>query len=327
MSRRDQELSEKYQKDKRFEKVITSLNNLLSVSQNELIEELEETYPTLHILGAPRSGTTLVSQLISTYLPVGHINNLIAAFWKAPIYGIELSKKLIGSKYTSNFQSDFGRTTGIDEPHEFGYFWNYHLNYDGLEQKIQNHEKNINWKQLSSLLKNMTYSYERPIVFKSFLAGFHAEQLYRQLNKTCFIYIKRNLVDNVLSILKLREKLNGDKTIWGSIKPRQYEQLKSLSVYEQIVGQILCLEHEYLMQLEKVPENNKIIISYKSICENPDDFLQTIQTRFLNTQSERIPTLPNLSVKSKKVSSEVKKEILQARNTILKLFPDLKIIK
>jgi hypothetical protein len=327
MDRQDQKLSKKYQKDERFEKVIISLNNQLSESQHELIEDLEEAYPTLHILGAPRSGTTLVSQLIPSYLPVAHINNLVAAFWKAPIYGIELSKKLIGTDYLSSFQSDYGRTTGVNEPHEFGYFWNYHLNYESLEQKPQNHEKNIDWNQISTLLKNMTYSYERPIIFKSFLAGFHADKLYKQLPKSSFIYIKRNLVDNALSILKLREKLNGDINIWGSIKPKQYEKLKNLTVYEQVVGQILCLEHEYLIQLDNIPPENKIITSYESICKNPGFFLHLVKRKVLTGQNIKIENLPSFKIGLREVSSDFKIQILQAKNTILELFPNLKIIK
>ncbi len=323
MDRQDQKLTKEYQKNKRFEKVITSLNNNLSESQYELIEDIEESYPSIHILGAPRSGTTLVSQLIPSYLPIGHINNLIAAFWKAPIYGIELSKKLVGLNYTSNFQSDFGRTMGINEPHEFGYFWNYYLKYQSLEQKDQSHEKNINWEELSTLLKNMAYSYERPIVFKSFLAGFHAIKLHECLQKTCFIYIKRDLVDNVLSILRLREKLNGDVNIWGSIKPKQYDQLKSLTVYEQIVGQILCLEHEYLTQLEKIPERNQLVYKYEDLCDNPILFLNLVKNKFLINEENKLNSITPFSIR-KHANSKDKDEILRAQETILVLLPSLK---
>lgn len=325
--RKDQKLSQKYRKNQRFEEVITSLNDQLAKSQNQILDDVHEDFPTVHILGAPRSGTTLVSQLIPSFLPFGHINNLIAAFWKAPVYGVELSNKLLGNNYKSNFQSDFGRTSGINEPHEFGYFWNYHLKYEQLQQKAQEHEKNVDWHRLSVLLKNITHSYQRPVVFKSFLAGFHSHKLYSQLNKTGFIYLKRDLVDNTLSILKLRKELNGDPAIWGSIKPRQYEVLKNLTVYEQIVGQILCLEHEYMTQLENIPNKNKIIASYEEICANPSSFLKRISRSFLQNEDGEIEGLPNLEVKAKTVSPDVERKILNAKTKILKLFPGLKLLK
>ncbi|MGM0634777.1 MAG: sulfotransferase [Bacteroidota bacterium] len=323
--REDQKLSDQYKKNQRFEKVITSLNQQLEKSQPDLLENLEEIYPTIHILGAPRSGTTLVSQLVPSYLEVAHINNFIAAFWKAPLYGIELSKKLIGETYKSSFSSDFGRTNNINEPHEFGYFWNYHLKYDGLYQKPETHEKEIDWNQLALLLKNMTAAFGKPIIFKSFLLGFHAKAFYNKLPKSKFIYIKRNLVDNVLSILKLRKQLNGDIDTWGSIKPIQYEQLKELNVYEQVVGQIVCLEHEYLNQLESISESNKLIYSYESLCERPNSFLETINFKLLDKEIQLNDIAP-FEVHKRKIDIDEEQKILNASEKIKKLFPNLKSI-
>ena len=34
--------------------------------------------PLVYIVGVPRSGTTLLAQILCSYLPVGYINNLIA---------------------------------------------------------------------------------------------------------------------------------------------------------------------------------------------------------------------------------------------------------
>lgn len=324
--REDQKLSEQYKKNQRFEKVITSLNQQLEKSQHELLENLEEKHATIHILGTPRSGTTLVSQLIPSYLEVAHINNFIAAFWKAPIYGIELSKKLIGEAYKSSFSSDFGRTNNINEPHEFGYFWNYHLKYDGLYQKPETHEKEIDWNQFALLLKNMTAAFGKPIIFKSFLLGFHAKGLYNKLPKSKFIYIKRNLVDNVLSILKLRKQLNGDIHTWGSIKPIQYEQLKELDVYEQVVGQIMCLEHEYLNQLESIPESNKLIYSYESLCKRPNTFLETVNFQLLGKEIKLNEITP-FEVHKRKIDTAEEQRILKALETIKQLFPNLKSIE
>ena len=323
--RKDQQLSKKYKKNQHFENVQNSMNEQLSIAQNDILNtEIEENFSTIHILGAPRSGTTLISQLIPSFLPVGYINNLIASFWKAPIYGIELSKKLIKEDYKSSFKSDYGRTNGIKEPHEFGYFWNYHLKYDSLAQKEKKHEKNINWTHLALLMNNMTASFEKPIVFKSFLLGFHAAELQKYLTKTKFIYIKRNLVDNVLSIIKLRKTLNGDINAWGSIKPKQYAFLKDLNIYEQIVGQILCLEHEYLQQLKNIPQSNKMIVSYEQICQDPEMFLNTINQKFLKGNAKGdFQNIPNFKTKKNDINTHEYDKIITAKTKILKQFPEL----
>jgi hypothetical protein len=273
----EQKLTKEFSKNPGFEIYLSMLNNALYKEEQVLYKNYSEKYPVIHIIGAPRSGTTLITQILSSYLNIGYINNLIAAFWKAPLFGIELSKKLLGTQYISDFSSTFGRTKNIYEPHEFGYFWNYHLAYNDFQQKGAEHEKDIDWEKLKLTLINMTYAFEKPVLFKSFLAGFHATHFYKILPKTCFIYIRRNFINNAVSIYNLRKKMLGDVNLWASIKPRQYNDLKNENVYSQITGQVLFLEHEYLLQLKNIPDDNKIIIGYEEVCKNPEAFLHAVK--------------------------------------------------
>lgn len=327
--RLDQKLAVAFKKNENFEEILYSLNNCLAVEERKLLQDGIDYFPTLHILGAPRAGTTLVSQLVLSYLPVGYINNLIAAFWKAPIYGIELSNKLLGNNYESEFKSTFGRTDNINEPHEFGYFWNYHLKYNDLEQKGKAHEAQINWSRLSKLLNNMTYHFGQPIIFKSFLFGFHALAAFKAMPKVCFIYIKRDFLSNAFSILKLRKELNGDIKEWGSIRPRQYNQLKRLSVYEQIAGQILCMEHEYLTQLRELPAENKLFFRYEDICENPNEFIEEVYDLLINHYNadnmtiKKIPSFKAVLVEENKYPKDEIMKFLKARERISEIFPEL----
>ena len=275
--RTEQQVTDAFSKNQEFENYLSLLNNSLFPAEQHLYKNYPEKYPTIHVIGAPRSGTTLVTQILSSFLSIGYINNLIAAFWKAPLVGIQLSKKLLGTDYISDFSSLFGRTKNIYEPHEFGYFWNAHLAYNDFQQKGSDHEKNIDWEKLRLILINITYAFEKPVLFKSFLAGFHAAHLYEVLPKTCFIYIRRNFINNALSIYNLRKKMLGDVNLWASIKPKQYNELKNENIYNQITGQVLYLEQEYLEQLKNVPADNKIIVNYEEVCKNPKEFLQSVK--------------------------------------------------
>ncbi|MEP7141330.1 MAG: sulfotransferase [Ferruginibacter sp.] len=273
----EQPLTKEFAKDMEFESYLSLLNTTLYEVEQSLYKDLEEEYPTIHIIGAARSGTTLLTQLISTHLKVGYINNLIAAFWKAPLFGMQLSKRLLGQGYQSSFTSFFGRTTSVYEPHEFTYFWNYHLGYPDLQQKTAEHEKSINWEMLKKVLLNMTYMIERPLLFKSVLLGFHSHRLFEALPKTCYIYIKRNYIDNAISLLKYREKMLGSVNSWVSLKPRQYHWLKDEDIYTQVVGQILFLEYEYLDQLKNIPDTNKLFVKYDQVCNEPEKVLMNVR--------------------------------------------------
>lgn len=308
--REEQQLTEAFAKSKEFEQYLSLMNNTLWQAQESLLTDLPEVYPTVHIVGAPRSGTTLVSQMLSSFLDVGYINNLIAAFWKAPLFGIQLSKKLLGTDYHSDFSSVYGRTSGILEPHEFGYFWNYNLKYPDFQQRTEQ-QLDIDWKQLSGLLKNMTDAFGKPILFKSFLLGFHATQMYHQLPKTCYIYVKRDFLENAFSILKLRQNMLGDDTKWASIRPKQYEWLQHENKFVQIAGQILFLEHEYLTELAHVPDTNVMYWSYRDVCDNPNVFVSKTQ-EMLNRQGASVQLLSQRDITFSASARPIPKDIEQA---------------
>ncbi len=315
----DNQLTENFAKNTNFEKYISELNNSLYEVQDDFIENLPEKYPTLHILGAPRSGTTLLMQMISSFLEVGYINNLTAAFWKAPLFGIQLSLKLLGMKYQSDFTSSYGRTNNIYEPHEFGYFWNYHLKYPDFIQKSQLHEDCIDWQQLSKILINMSYAFKAPLVFKSFLLGFHASKMSKYLPKSCYVYIKRDFLENAFSILGLRKTLLGDVEKWASIRPKQFEWLKKENKYIQIAGQILFLEHEYLTQLKNIPAENVLFLNYNEVCTDPIGVLSRVQTQLFNKSGDiSINSLNNISFKTK-IKNYPKEDVRNFENAYQRL--------
>ena len=253
-----------------------SLNENLQKVQQQLYNTITEDQTSIHIIGAPRSGTTLLSQLLLSYTQVGYINNLIAAFWNAPLYGIHLSKKLLPKPYISSFTSEFGATNTIEEPHEFSYFWKKHLDYPDFLQRSYDPYHTIDWSTLKNILYQMTFAYQKPILYKSFQFGFHAKAAVQQMPKTIFFHIKRDVFQNAYSILKLREKRHKDISIWASIKPHQYSLLKNENPYRQVVGQVMFLNHEYKKQLDGIPEKNKHVISYSDLCASPEKVLSQL---------------------------------------------------
>ena len=171
--RHDPELTGEFAKDSAGEEFLEKLNALLAPQADADYLDLDEAYPTLHVIGAPRSGTTLLHQTLASGLEIGYVNNLIAAFWRAPAYGIRLSRKLGIERLESSFESSFGRTSGIGEPHEFGYFWNDHLRYPDLSERPAGHEKTIDWAYLRRVIVNMAYESGGPMMFKPMLLIWH----------------------------------------------------------------------------------------------------------------------------------------------------------
>ena len=102
-----QSLAAPFRKDAGEEFFLDDLNQRLAAAHDQELVERPELFPTLHVVGPPRSGTTLLMQLLAAHLEVGYINNLIAAFWRAPLYGIRLSKKLCPRPADTRFVSSY----------------------------------------------------------------------------------------------------------------------------------------------------------------------------------------------------------------------------
>lgn len=277
--RKDQEFIDKYKKDASFEAVLQSLNTHLSAPEQELYQNYPEVYSCIHVVGAPRSGTTLLNQLISSCLDVGYVNNFIATFYKAPVHGITLSKKLLGTHYPSNFSSEFGKTNTIYEPHEFGYFWSDLLKYPEIAQMPPEHEQTIDWEKLRLTLLNMCQAFGASMVFKSLYLGWHMQKVVQLLPKTLFIFIERDELDNAFSLLRIRKKYFASTEKWASIKPLGYESLLQKSPHEQVLGQVRMLNASYLQQLALLPEANCLRIRYQDLCNNPGAILKKVMNK------------------------------------------------
>ena len=269
MKRREPELAGEFKKDPTYEDFLFRLNETLGPQQEREYEDRPEHHPTLHVIGAPRSGTTLALQLICAHLDVGFINNLIAAFWRAPVYGIRLSRRLIPPNAEISYRSAYGRTQRIHEPHEFGYFWSRLLRYDTMEQKAPAHDDEIDWENVRRVVTNMTHAMEAPIVFKSPLVGWHIARMHETMPRSCFVVIRRDPLQNALSMLRLRRQYYGSEEEWGNMKPRQFDQLRDAPLWRQIVGQLYHLERAVDEQVDRIDGHNVLRLTYEELCIDP----------------------------------------------------------
>ncbi len=278
LARHDYALSDEYRKDPLDEHFLRHLNDIIAPHEESLLEDIGEPYPTIHVVGAPRSGTTLLTQLISRHLDVGCINNLIAAFYRAPIHGIRLSKKLLGDRRPQSLESTYGRTQNLTDPHEFGYFWAQILNYQEQAEPSDPAASPIDWNRLRLILTNMTAAQNGALVFKSFVTGFYARQLHQVLPKTILVHVRRNTEDNAHSILRMRREYSGSVDNWVGVKPNAFTWLRTQPPPVQAVGQVLYVEAALRAALSLIDQKNVVDVEYESLCMSPLVALERVLT-------------------------------------------------
>jgi len=268
-----------YRKESEEENYLLNMNQALQSIEMLLYRNYPIEHPFLFVFGLPRSGTTLITQLIAHTFDIGYINNLIARFWLAPVHGIKLSKNIIGDQKQITFRSDYARTFHISDIHEFGYFWRYWLKKETLQDItcVREMEKNIDWAGLKKVLANIQHEFNKPMVFKNIFGSYHIQKLNEVIERVLFIYIKRDLCDVAVSILDARKKYYPDLNTWWSSIPIEYEQLKNLNYLEQIAGQVYFLTVLYERQIESLKDENYVLIDYEELCKNPRSIIMKIK--------------------------------------------------
>jgi hypothetical protein len=275
--RRDPAFQPPFSKDPAGEDLLERLNAALAPVEEPGYLELEEEYPTLHIVGVPRSGTTLLYQVVAAGLEVGYVDNLVAAFWRAPVLGLRLARKLETGRLDPSYDSAFGRTRGVGEPHEFGYFWNHHLRYPGLSALPAGHEEEIDWARLRTVLVNMAHWNGGPMAFKPMLLTWHLERMLREMPLTCFVWIRRDLHETALSLLEMRKSLFGSYEGWASLRPHGEDWLADEPPWRQVAGQVVALERTIEHATASLGSTDVLQVEYEELCARPGDVLERIR--------------------------------------------------
>ena len=178
-------------KDPLEEEFIKDLNSSLAGLEDKLSRGVGSALPNIYIFGLPRSGTTVLYQLLAQLLDVAWPTNLMARFWDRPLVGMQLSKTLKLFNEPSETESTFGVTAGASAPHEFGYFWMKWLNYSDNTLKGEEHEETIDWNGLKKKLASITTVAGKPMLYKNILPSFHLKKMVESQPNSVFIYCNR----------------------------------------------------------------------------------------------------------------------------------------
>ena len=285
---RNQKRTLQYRKSHAIERRLLKMNTALLRLESE--PECDIDYPTVFVFGLPRSGTTLLYQLIAQCLDLGYVNNLIARFWLRPDYGITLSKAVLGPLQEANYQSDFGNTKGPHGPHEFGYFWNHWLQIKCVADLVKYDccDSRIDWSGLKHAIQCMQATFESGIVLKSMYAPNHMRAFSETFTMPLFVYVERDLFDVALSLLSARRAYYGRTDTWWSSYPPNYHELKKCPFDQQIAGQVHSLKNTYERMMKLVPSDVIVRVDYKRICEDPGGVVEHIRKRLQKVHGVKV---------------------------------------
>jgi len=270
-----------YAKDPSGERFLEELNEYLAPRELELYEEREIEHALVFVLGLPRSGTTLLSQLLAYCLDAGYVNNFAARFWRAPVHGIRLARLIAAGAEPPSFESDYARTKSLLDIHEWGYFWRHWLEKHSFDDVVQAREREdeLDWAGLRLALANVQHEFGKPFVAKNMLGAYHLPRLRRELGPVLYVLIERDELDAAVSILDARRKYYDDPRAWWSYIPPEYPRLKDLDEWEQVAGQVHYLARFYQRALAEVGDDAVVRVTYERLAKEPRTVLAEVAGR------------------------------------------------
>lgn len=292
--------------------MIKLLNTLLDEENKRLsLEYKDESYPIYFIVAPPRGASSLLQQILISNLDVGYISNYLAKFYKSPVFGLELEKDILDKGYKSSFLSTYGNTTGINEPHEWGWFWKDMLSLDG-----DGYYSDLNdFTHLKHNLLAITNTKKKPLIIDNVYAMANLVKLKKNLNNIKIINLTRDLYFVCNSIINARlSRYNNINCFYGHPPENISEILKIKNPIEQIVCQVKSIQNETDFIMDNFDNKDVLNIDYEdiytdshSVVEKFNDFV--LQDGITLQFKER--HLPDLEYRNDKslIKSEYKDEL------------------
>lgn len=249
--------------------------------------------PVVLIVGAPRSGTTLVYQTLARYLDVSYVTNLMSMFPRAPISGSRLFRWL-PARRSSDFQNFYGQTAGLDGPNDGFSIWNKWLGNDRYVPctDLSDAEK----AQMRQFFAEWSGSFGKPFLNKNNRNTGCLDLLSRVLPQSYFIVVRRNPLLVAQSLITAREQVQGDKSVgWGLHSHSSDVSADPLQYVDDVCDQILEIERQLDDQIKDIPKDRLVEITYEGFCEDP-----TSAIRWIGQQ------IPGVQVKMEQMTNELR---------------------
>lgn len=287
----------KFQRNQLLESYLQEVNQDLLNTEKILLEKPYEPYPVVLVMGALRSGTTLMTQWLANTKEFAYPTNLLSRFYEAPVIGAKIQRLLLDPKYAFrdeiidfsqevNYHSQNGKTSGALAPNEFWYFWRRFFPYKSLDIEYLPDDELMKVVDKDTFVKELmgiSNVFEKPFAMKGMIANYNIGFLDKILDKVVFISIKRDPYTNIASILEARKRQLGDEKKWYSFRIPEMKQLLEFDdPVMQAAGQAYYINQALDKSLASVSEERKLEIQYEDFCADPESYYYILRDKLLS---------------------------------------------
>lgn len=263
---------------------------------NRLLEPLEgmgdtaQSRSPILIIGPPRSGTTLLYQLLVQQFEVAYLSNAHHAFFGAPAVLERLVPRRL-RRPPDDQGSRFGVTHGWWAPSEAANFWYrfFPLKPHAVEPADLEAERG---RTLRRAIAALSRAAQAPMISKNVVCSVRVEAIAAFVPEMRFVVMYRDHLEVATSILAARKNAQGTYTNWWSVEPANIDELKQLPPERQVVEQVRAVE-QAIDRARKVLSGERFIdVDYAELIADPRSVLDHLAGRLGLTPRPGAPPLP-----------------------------------
>lgn len=224
------------------------------------------TCQPVFIIGAPRTGSTVLYQAITNQLDTLYIDNLVCKFYRNLFFGVWLSHKIFNNNAHDCSRSTHGNTSscGLRAPSECGGFWYRWLTTEKHFIDSTDVSNEVIEKIRKEILTPIRY-FDKPMVFKNLNNGQRLRLLAKCFPDAKFIFVRRDPIFTAQSIIRAKRALNINDNEFWSVMPKNVEELKKLDGISQVIQQIYYIEKQIEEDRHLFPNDAFLDIHYSEM--------------------------------------------------------------
>jgi hypothetical protein len=243
--------------------------------------------PPIFIVGSPRTGSTLLYQVLLSQFRLSYISNIMALMPAHMLKMARLYPKVATGFVGAYKENNYGYVPGLTSPNEAGKIlkkW-----FEDLAQDEQ-HRQDI--RQTVSTVTKLT---DAVFLMKNQRRlTINLPLLQSTFPEARYIITHRDPRYVAQSMLLARREVMGDDTLWWNVQPDGYEATLDKSPLYQVLWQVMTLQEMSHIALQTHDNERMMVIDYEVLCTQPEAVLQQLQEKFSlewHQQREQLPEL------------------------------------
>ncbi|MEM1329464.1 MAG: sulfotransferase [Planctomycetota bacterium] len=245
--------------------------------------------PPVFVVGPPRSGTTLLYELLITRFRFAYISNLAHRLYRAPAAATMLGRGVV-SRWQGRFESRYGHVAGWGAPNEGGWVWQRWIPEEHTLTEVE-----LNGRDLDTLVRTMnsiSQVMSAPFINKNVMLGVQMRLLDHLFPGCSFVEITRDPVANARSMLRARREDGGEggEREWISVRPDGWEAFRDANPAEQVAAQVLLASAQIARDASEIERSSGkprlCTVDYASLCARPREILDEVGSFLRSTGRE-----------------------------------------